>query len=63
MEITNSILLITGLIVILFGIGAIFNPNIAKWINAPGPPIIKALIATITGVILIIIGLVIQLPT
>lgn len=63
MGIANIILLISGIIVLLFGIGAIFNPNLARWINAPGPPIIKGLIAIITGIILIIVGLVIQIPT
>ena len=62
MGITNTILLISGVIVLLFGIGAIFNPNLARWINAPGSPIIKALIAIITGIILIIVGLVVQIP-
>jgi len=62
MGITNIILLIVGLIVTLFGIGAFFNPNLARWINAPGSSIIKAIIAMVAGVILIILGFIIQFP-
>jgi hypothetical protein len=62
MEITNIILLISGAIVFLFGLGAFLNPNLARWINAPGSPTIKAIIAMITGVILIILGFIIQVP-
>lgn len=61
MNTANIILLIVGACVTLFGIGAFFNPNIARWINAPGGPRFKAIIAIIVGVILIIIGLVIQI--
>lgn len=60
METTNIILLIVGSIVVLFGIGAFLNPNLARWINAPGGPKIKSIIALITGVILIIISLIIN---
>lgn len=62
MGITNTILLISGAIVALFGIGVFFNPNLVRWINAPGSPIIKAIIAIVIGVILIVISLVIQIP-
>jgi hypothetical protein len=58
----NIILLIVGLIVILFGVGAFFYPNLARWINAPGGPRLKALIATIVGIILIIISFIIEIP-
>ena len=63
MNTANIILLIVGACVILFGIGAFFNPNIVRWINAPGGPRLKAIIAIIIGVMLIIVGLVIQIPT
>jgi hypothetical protein len=33
MDIKNTILLIVGAIVVLFGIGAFLNPNISRWIN------------------------------
>ncbi len=62
MGIANIILLISGAIVVLFGLGAFLNPNLARWINAPGGPVIKAIVATIAGIILIIVGLVIQFP-
>jgi len=63
METTNIILIIAGVIVALFGIGAFLNPNLARWINAPGPPIIKAIIALVIGIILIIVGFVFQFTT
>ncbi len=59
----NIILLIAGGLVLLFGLGAFVNPNLARWINAPGSPVIKAIIAMVTGVILIILGFIIQIPT
>lgn len=62
MEITNTVLLISGVIVTLIGFVAFLNPNFAKWINAPGDSRLKAFIALITGVILIIVGFVIQFP-
>ena len=62
MGIANIILLISGVIVVLFGLGAFLNPNLARWINAPGTPIIKAIITMIIGIILIVFSFVIQFP-
>ena len=63
MGITNTILLlIVGAIIALIGLAAFFNPNIARIINAPSGPRLKAIIAMIIGVIIIVAGLVIQLP-
>ncbi len=62
METTNIILLAAGIIVLLFGIGAFLHPNIARWINAPGGPRLKAIIATIIGIILIVIAFIIEIP-
>ena len=62
MEIANIILIIAGLIVLFFGIGAFLNPNLARWINAPGGPRLKAMIATIIGIILIVIAFIIKIP-
>jgi len=62
MDTVNIILLISGAITILFGMGAFFNPNLAKWINAPGGPRLKATITTIVGIILIIISFIIKIP-
>ncbi len=62
MDITNTILVIVGVIVLLFGIAAFFNPNWARWINFPGGPRLKAIAAIIIGTIIIIIGLIIQIP-
>ena len=62
METTNIILLVAGVIVLIFGIGAFLHPNIARWINAPGGPRLKAIIATIIGIILIVIAFIIEIP-
>jgi len=63
METTNIILIITGVTAALFGIGAFLNPNLARWIRAPGTPIIKAIIALVIGIIFIIVGFVFQFTT
>jgi len=60
MGLTNTILVFSGIIVTLIGIGAWFNPNLARFINAPGNPQVKGLIAAIIGIILLIIGLAFQ---
>ena len=62
MEITNIILIVVGAIVTLIGIATFFNPNFARIINAPGGPRIKAIVALIAGIILIMVGLVAQFP-
>ena len=59
MDITNTILLIVGGIVVLFGIGAFLNPNISRWINITGGPKLKGSIAIIVGFVIIITGLLI----
>jgi len=63
MEIANTILLIAGAFVLFFGIGAFFNPNVARWINVPGGPRLKAMTALIVGIILIVVSLVVYLPS
>ena len=63
MEIANIILLIAGVIVSVFGIGAFFNPNFARWINAPGSPRLKAMIAIVVGIVLMVVSLVVYLPS
>jgi hypothetical protein len=62
METTNIILFVSGISVLLFGIGAFLNPNIARWINAPGGPRFKAIIATIIGFILIAVAFIVKIP-
>jgi hypothetical protein len=52
----NTILLIVGLIVILIGIGSLINSNIARLINLPGNAQIKAILAAIIGIIMIILS-------
>ena len=63
MGLANTILIVTGVIVIIIGLVAFINPNFSRLINAPGGPRLKASIALIAGVILLFIGLVIQLPS
>ena len=62
MGITNIIILIVGVVVVLIGLVAFFNPNFARIINAPGGPRMKAIVALVIGLILVIVGLVVQLP-
>ena len=61
MEIFNIILVIVGGIVSIIGIAAFLNPVIARLINFPGGPRLKAIAALIIGIIIIIIGLTVQL--
>jgi hypothetical protein len=62
MSVTNTILIVIGAIVILIGIFTFFNPNISRIINAPGGPKLKAAIAIIVGIIIALIGLIIEIP-
>ena len=62
MSVTNTILLVSGVIVTLIGVAAFFNPHIARWINAPGGPRLKAIIAMIIGIIIMVIGSIVSLP-
>ncbi len=57
----NIILIITGIIVVLFGIGAFLNPNLTRWINAPGGPKIKSIVAIVVGIIPLVIGYTIEI--
>ena len=58
----NTVFTVIGLIILLIRILAFFNPNWTRWINFPGGPKIKAIVATITGIIFIIIGFLIEIP-
>ncbi len=62
MGLTNTILIVAGIIVIIIGLDTFINPNFSRLINAPGGPRLKASIALIVGIILLIIGLIYQLP-
>ena len=42
----------------LIGIAAFLNPNFAKLINVPGGPRLKAMVALIVGLIIMIYGLI-----
>ena len=60
MSITNHIIIIIGAIVILIGILSIFFPALTKIINAPGGERLKSITAIIIGIILIIIGFIVN---
>ena len=62
MGLANTILIIIGIIVIIIGLATFINPNFSRLINAPGGPRLKAIIALIAGAILLLVGLIIQLP-
>lgn len=62
MSATNTIMMVVGVIVILIGVLAFFNPVITRIINAPGGPKLKAVVAIIVGIIILAIGLLIELP-
>jgi len=57
METTNIILLAGGTLVALIGFFALVSPHVSRWINAPGGPRLKGIVAIIVGIILIILGL------
>ena len=63
MGITNTILIVVGVIVVLVGIAAFINPNFSRLINAPGSPRLKAIIAMIVGIVILLVGMIIQLPS
>ena len=58
MDTVNIIILIVGAIVSLIGIAAFLNPNFAKLINVPGGPKLKAIVAIIIGLIILIYALI-----
>ena len=58
MNTINIIIIVVGLIVSLIGIAAFLNPNFAKLINVPGEPRLKAVVALIIGIIILIYGLI-----
>ena len=52
------VIIIVGVIISLIGIGAFLNPNFAKLINVPGGSRLKAMVALIVGLIILIYGLI-----
>lgn len=59
----NIVFIIIGLIITIIGILTFFIPMLARIINAPGGPKLKASIAVIIGIIFILIGLIFEIPT
>lgn len=62
MNIVNHVLLVIGVLIIILGFGAFINPNLARFINFPGGPRLKAIAALVIGLILLIIGFIINIP-
>ncbi len=62
MSTVNIVLIIAGLFALITGIAAFFNPSFTRIINFPGGPKLKATAAIIAGLIIIIVGLVFQIP-
>ncbi len=54
---TNIILIAGGALVALLGFFALINPNVSRFISAPGSTKLKGIIAIVVGLILIIVGL------
>jgi len=63
MTTANLILLLVGGIVTILGVLSIFYPGLTRVINAPGGPRLKSIMAIIIGLVILIIGLIIELPT
>jgi len=57
MESLNYITIALGVIITLIGILSFIFPGLTRIINAPGNERIKSIIATIIGIIIIIVGL------
>ena len=62
MTIGNWIFIIIGIFTTIVGLVGFVNPNWTRLIRLPGDPRIKSIGATITGLILIIVGLIIEIP-
>jgi hypothetical protein len=63
MSITNYIFIIVGGIVALIGVLSLIFPGLTKIMSSPGSERIKSIIAVVIGLIFLIIGLIIDLPT
>lgn len=58
----NTVFIIIGSLVTILGIVAFFIPALARIINAPGGPRLKAVIAITIGIIFILAGLMFEIP-
>jgi hypothetical protein len=61
MELVNLIFILIGILTALIGAISYFVPNVSRLINFPGGPRLKASVAIIAGIILIIIGLFVEI--
>jgi sulfite exporter TauE/SafE len=62
MSTVNHVLIVLGIIVTLIGALSFIFPALTKIISAPGNEKIKSIIATIAGIILLIVGLTTKIP-
>jgi len=62
MNFINHSFIVVGVFITLIGIIGFLNPNWTRLINFPGGPRLKAAGATITGLIFLILGLIVNIP-
>ena len=62
MEFVNIIFLLVGVFTLILGIVSMLNPNLTRFINFPGGPRIKAMVAISTGVLFCILAFIVDLP-
>ncbi len=58
----NLVFILIGAFVTFTGILSFINPNWTRWINFPGGPRLKAIAALVSGLILLLVGLLIKIP-
>ena len=56
MELVNIIFILVGISTALIGVVSYFVPNVSRLISFPGGPRLKASVAIIAGIVLIIVG-------
>ena len=62
MYLLNTIFLIVGISISILGVVSFFLSALTKFINAPGGPKLKAIIATSIGIFFILLSLFIEMP-
>jgi len=62
MNTLNLIFLIVGIIVTALGFASLVFPSLTQFINSPGGPRIKAVVAICVGIILLLVGVFTTMP-
>ena len=62
MNLFNYIMLATAVFTLIIGLLGFLNPNWTRLINFPGGPRLKAIAALVTGIILLLVGLLVNIP-